>query len=319
MKELLRRFEAKAPEIVFEWNDSETPARGWVVINSLRGGAAGGGTRMRPGLDRHEVESLAKTMEVKFTVSGPPIGGAKSGIDFDPADPRKDEVLQRWYRAVAPLLKQYYGTGGDLNVDEVNEVIPMTERYGLWHPQEGVVKGHYQPEESGLIQKVGQLRLGVSKIAEDPRFTPDPLRKYSVADLITGWGVSESVRHYYRLFDGDLAGKRVIVQGWGNVGAAAAYYLAAAGARIVGIVDRVGGLIRPEGLGFDEVRHLYLNKRGNTLSAPGMLPFDEVQERVWDTGAEVFLPCAASRLVTRKHLDRLIANGLEVIGSGANV
>jgi glutamate dehydrogenase (NAD(P)+) len=319
MKELLRRFEAKAPEIVFEWNDSETPARGWVVINSLRGGAAGGGTRMRPGLDRHEVESLAKTMEVKFTVSGPPIGGAKSGIDFDPADPRKDEVLQRWYRAVAPLLKQYYGTGGDLNVDEVNEVIPMTERYGLWHPQEGVVKGHYQPEESGLIQKVGQLRLGVSKIAEDPRFTPDPLRKYSVADLITGWGVSESVRHYYRLFDGDLEGKRVIVQGWGNVGAAAAYYLAAAGARIVGIVDRVGGLIRPEGLGFDEVRHLYLNKRGNTLSAPGMLPFDEVQERVWDTGAEVFLPCAASRLVTRKHLDRLIANGLEVIGSGANV
>ncbi|MGD8709111.1 MAG: Glu/Leu/Phe/Val dehydrogenase dimerization domain-containing protein, partial [Ectothiorhodospiraceae bacterium] len=258
MKELLRRFEAKAPEIVFEWNDSETPARGWVVINSLRGGAAGGGTRMRPGLDRHEVESLAKTMEVKFTVSGPPIGGAKSGIDFDPADPRKDEVLQRWYRAVAPLLKQYYGTGGDLNVDEVNEVIPMTERYGLWHPQEGVVKGHYQPEESGLIQKVGQLRLGVSKIAEDPRFTPDPLRKYSVADLITGWGVSESVRHYYRLFDGDLAGKRVIVQGWGNVGAAAAYYLAAAGAQIVGIVDRVGGLIRPEGLGFDEVRHLYL-------------------------------------------------------------
>ena len=37
----------------------------------------------RPGLDRREVESLAKTMEVKFTVSGPAIGGAKSGIDFD--------------------------------------------------------------------------------------------------------------------------------------------------------------------------------------------------------------------------------------------
>ena len=62
MKNLLTRFEEKAPEIVFEWHDTETTARGWVVINSLRGGAAGGGTRMRRGLDRREVESLAKTM-----------------------------------------------------------------------------------------------------------------------------------------------------------------------------------------------------------------------------------------------------------------
>lgn len=39
---------------MFEWHDSETEAKGWVVINSLRGGTAGGGTRMRKGLDRHE-------------------------------------------------------------------------------------------------------------------------------------------------------------------------------------------------------------------------------------------------------------------------
>src|SRR6188768_1385739 len=88
MKELLKKFEDKKPEIVFEWKDPETEAEGWVVINSLRGGAAGGGTRMRAGLDKREVESLAKTMEVKFTVSGPPIGSAKSGINFDPNDPR---------------------------------------------------------------------------------------------------------------------------------------------------------------------------------------------------------------------------------------
>ena len=71
MKELLTQFESKAPEIVFEWHDPETEAVGWVVINSLRGGAAGGGTRMRLGLDKKEVESLAKTMEIKFTVSEP--------------------------------------------------------------------------------------------------------------------------------------------------------------------------------------------------------------------------------------------------------
>lgn len=319
MRELLNRFESKAPEIVFEWHDNQTEARGWVVINSLRGGAAGGGTRMRKGLDRREVESLAKTMEVKFTVSGPQIGGAKSGIDFDPADPRKDGVLRRWYQAVIPLLKAYYGTGGDLNVDEIHEVIPITEGLGLWHPQEGVVNGHFQPTDSQRIQQVGQLRVGVSKVVEDAAYTPAPERKYVVADLITGWGVAESVVHYYRLYGGDLAGKRVIVQGWGNVGAAAAYYLAQAGAKIVGVIDRDGGLLAPEGLGVDAVRALFLAKRGNQLCADGLLPFADINERIWRVGADVFLPCAASRLVTREQLDALVASGLEVIASGANV
>ena len=68
MKSLLEKYESKAPEIVFEWQDSLTDAIGWVVINSLRGGASGGGTRMRKGLTKYEVLSLAKTMEVKFTI-----------------------------------------------------------------------------------------------------------------------------------------------------------------------------------------------------------------------------------------------------------
>ena len=321
MKELLNRFESKAPEIVFEWHDAETPAKGWVVINSLRGGAAGGGTRMRPGLDRREVESLAKTMEVKFTVSGPAIGGAKSGIDFDPADPRKDGVLRRWYQAVMPLLKTYYGTGGDLNVDEVHEVIPITESYGLWHPQEGVVNGHFLPSESERIQKVGQLRMGVKKVVEDARYTPEysAQRKYVVADLITGWGVAESVLHYYRLYGGKIAGKRVVVQGWGNVGSTAAYYLAQAGARVVGIIDREGGLLDPEGFSFEQIRTLFFDKKGNQLVAADILPFDEVNRRIWSMEADVFLPCAGSRLVTQPQVEQLIQGGLEVVSSGANV
>jgi glutamate dehydrogenase (NAD(P)+) len=319
MKELLNRFENKAPEIVFEWHDAETPAKGWVVINSLRGGAAGGGTRMRPGLDRREVESLAKTMEVKFSVSGPAIGGAKSGIDFDPADPRKNDVLRRWYKAVTPLLKTYYGTGGDLNVDEVHEVIPITESYGLWHPQEGVVNGHFEPSDSERIQKVGQLRMGVAKVVEDPRYTPDSARKYLVADLITGWGLAESVLHYYRLYGGEVAGKRVIVQGWGNVGSAAAYYLAQAGARVVGIIDREGGLLNPDGFSFEQIRTLFLQKKGNQLAAKDMLPFDVIHRAVWCAGAEIFLPCAGSRLVTQEQIEQLVKGGLEVVASGANV
>jgi glutamate dehydrogenase (NAD(P)+) len=317
MHEALRRFEERAPEIVFEWNDAPTGARGWVVVNSLRGGAAGGGTRMRKGLDRREVESLAKTMEVKFSVCGPPIGGAKSGIDFDPADPRKNEVLDRWYKAVMPLLKNYYGTGGDLNVDELHDVIPITERYGLQHPQEGVVNGHFKADEAGKLKAIEQLRYGVSKIVDDTAYVP-VAGKYAVADMITGWGVAESVRHYYNIYGGQLRGKRVIVQGWGNVASAAAYYLSREGAAIVGIIDRVGGIVG-EGLSPEDVTRLFQQKEGNQLRSDRMRPFAEVNESIWDVGAEIFLPCAASRLVTQRQLEHMIAGGLEVISSGANV
>ena len=157
MLTLLQQFEDKKPEIIYEWNDPQSEACGWIVINSLRGGAAGGGTRMRKGLDRREVESLAKTMEIKFTVAGPPIGGAKSGINFDPRDPRKEEVLKRWFKAAMPLLKNYYGTGGDLFVDEIHEVIPITAELGLLHPQEGVVNGHFKSEGTERSERIQKL------------------------------------------------------------------------------------------------------------------------------------------------------------------
>lgn len=319
MKDLLEKFESKRPEVVFEWKDKETEAEGWVVINSLRGGASGGGTRMRKGLDKREVESLAKTMEVKFTVSGPPIGGAKSGINFDPEDPRKKGVLERWYAAVMPLLKYYYGTGGDLNVDEIHEVIPITEDAGIWHPQEGVFTGHFKPTEPQKVNRIGQLRQGVVKVIEDERFVPSLSRKYRVADFCTGYGVAESVKHYYDLWGGSLEGKRVVVQGWGNVGAAAGFYLSRAGAKMVGIVTHEGGLINQKGFTPAEIDALVLNRRSNKLVSPDLIPFYIVDEKIWDLDFEIFIPAAASRLITRPQVERMLNTKLEVIACGANV
>ena len=319
MKDLLRLYETRKPEIIFEWKDTETEAEGWIVINSLRGNAAGGGTRMRKGLDRKEVESLAKTMEIKFTVSGPEIGGAKSGINFDPSDSRKKGVLERWYKAVMPILKNYYGTGGDLNVDEIHEVIPITEKFGLWHPQEGVVNGHFSSNEGEKIKRIGLLRAGVSKVLEDSNYSPAITRKYVVADMITGFGVSESVRHFYNIYNSSIQGKRVIIQGWGNVASAAAYYLAKEGAIIVGIIDLSGGLIKPEGFSFEEITQLFLDKKGNTLAAENLLTFEETNAKIWDVPAEVFIPAAASRIVSKEQVVRMKNAGMEVIASGANV
>jgi glutamate dehydrogenase/leucine dehydrogenase len=319
MRDLLQAYENKKPEIVFSWQDSETEAEGWVVINSLRGGAAGGGTRMHPNVDQREVDSLANTMEVKFTVSGPQIGGAKSGIRFDPQDSRKRGVLERWYAAVTPLLKTYYGTGGDMNVDEIHEVIPITEENGVWHPQEGVFTGHFKPNEAQKVRRIGNLRQGVSQIIEDTGISPDVSRKYRVADLITGYGVSESVRHFYSIYGGSLEGKRVVIQGWGNVGAAAALYLTQSGAKVVGIIDRAGGVISVDGLGVSEVKNLFFEKKGNSLVSDDMMSFEDVNAKIWDVKADVFLPCAGSRLVNQDQVDRLIAAGVSVISSGANV
>ncbi|HEX5003202.1 MAG TPA: Glu/Leu/Phe/Val dehydrogenase dimerization domain-containing protein [Bacteroidia bacterium] len=319
MLDQLKKFEEKRPEIVFEWKDAETDAEGWIVINSLRGGAAGGGTRMRKGLDKYEVTSLAKTMEIKFTVAGPQIGGAKSGINFDPSDPRKRGVLERWFKAVVPILKFYYGTGGDLNVDEVHDVIEITRRYGLYHPQEGVVNGHLGLDEKTKKERIHRLQEGVVLPVTDPALAPAGSRNFSVSDMITGYGVAESVRHHYLLQKEELAGKKVVIQGWGNVGAAAGYYLAFHGALISGIIDREGGLINHKGYDIAAVTQLFLNRDGNKLRADNMIPFEEINKSIWSSGADIFIPAAASRLVTRDHLDEMVENGLKVIACGANV
>jgi len=259
-------------------------------------------------------------MEIKFTVSGPAIGGAKSGINFDPSDPRKEGVMQRWFKAVAPLLKNYYGTGGDLNIDEIKDVIPITEDLGIWHPQEGIVNGHFQAKENQKIHLIGQLRTGVSKKVEDVNYTPDLNEKFVVADLITGYGVAESVKHYYQIYkQQNLNHKKVIVQGFGNVAGTAAYYLASMGASIIGIIDREGGLINENGLSFEEMKTLLLTRKNNQLTAPNLLSFEEANNRIWNLSADIFIPAAASKLVTQQQIESLMEKGLEVVSSGANV
>lgn len=305
------------PEITLDWRDAETGARGWLIINSLRGGAAGGGTRMRPGVNPAEVTYLAKTMELKFALAGPPIGGAKAGIDFDPRDPRKAQVLRRWYRAIAPYLRDCYGTGGDLNVDEVAEVIPHTAALGLRHPQEGVVRGHFKPDAARFAEVLYMLDVGVKAPLTNGHGVPGlPL---TIADASTGWGVASSVIHLHERIGDGIDGARVLLEGFGNVGAACALYLARGGARVVGITDAEKALIAPEGLTVHEVEDL-IRRRVDKL-----LPGDDPRIRrgadaqtFWTTPAEIFVCAALSGSVTERTLDALASAGVRTIACGAN-
>ena len=137
--------------------------------------------------------------------------------------------------------------------------------------------------------------------------------------MLTGYGVAEAVKHYYAIYGGTIEGKKAVVQGFGNVGSAAAFYLTQLGAKVVGIIDREGGLINEKGFSIDEMSHLFLAKEGNKLVANNMIPFDEINESIWSLSAEIFVPAAASRLVSRDQVTQMISSGLEVISPGANV
>jgi glutamate dehydrogenase/leucine dehydrogenase len=305
------------PELNLAWYDRATGARAWLVINSLRGGAAGGGTRMRLGLDPREVIYLAKAMELKFSISGPAIGGAKTGIDFNPADPRRTDVLQRWYTAIRPVLRDRYGTGGDLNVDEVLDVIPAFEKLGLLHPQEGVVRGHLRSSEAAFGAAIARLQQGAAAPLAGDDVVPGS--ESTVADVITGYGVAAAVRRLYARRGESLDGVRVLLEGFGNVGAAAGLYLARFGARIVAIQDARHTFIDEAGTDASGVEDL-MRRRMNKL-----LPTDDPRvssaldrSAFWRMPADVFVSAAISESILPETLDWLEAAGVGVIACGSN-
>jgi glutamate dehydrogenase/leucine dehydrogenase len=321
--ERYRRFFLQEPEKIVSWRDTETDAEGWLVINSLTGNAAGGGTRMRMGAAFEEAVFLAKTMEVKFRVSGPHIGGGKSVIRFDPSDPRKPEVLRRWFMHIGELLKTCYGTGGDQNVNE-DEVCQLTaEAIALSHPQEGVLRGHFAPGEESLRRILRQLDAGVVLPTAISGPSGQSGQSLTLAEMITGYGVAESVLAWYEHHGEPIAGQRILVEGFGDVGGAAAYYLHEAGARVVGAICQVSSQPR--------VFRWWTNSAG--LDIPDLLARREGPQRAllpsggqegedasafWQTEADVFIPAATSYTIDPARLDQLAAAGVRVISCGAN-
>lgn len=309
-------FLVRPPELTVAWEDGATGARAWLVINSLRGNAAGGGTRMRIGASPREAGYLAKSMELKFALAGPAIGGAKNAIDFDPSDPRKREVLERWYAAIGPYLRERYGTGGDLNVDEIHEVIPLVKGLGLSHPQEGVVRGHMRPDADTFRRIMAALDAGVRAPVEDSRGVAG--KDLRVADVITGYGVAASVLGWFRRTGRDPDGARVLLEGFGNVGAAAGLYLARAGARLVGVSDAEKALVDPAGLDAAAVERLIMEGPDRLLPDDDRCRRGGARDALFDTPADVFVCAAASGTITDGTLDRLAAAGVSVIACGAN-
>ena len=270
---------------------------------------------MRDGVDREEVVYLAKAMELKFAFSGPAIGGGKSGIDFDPLDPRRLNVLERWFRAMRPWLAQRYGTGGDVGVDEQRDLDPLFRKIGLLHPQIGILAGHFQADPAQAHAALQSLRVGLAMPLTGTVYGVGslPLR---VSDMITGWAVARASARLVGV--DDLRGMRVTIEGFGNVGGSAALYLARAGARIVAITDVDHILVQQSGLDGPDVEALLARRRRGCLPEHASRLPAERRPLVYQTNTDLVVPAAISGSLTGPRIDALHRAGARWIVCGAN-
>jgi glutamate dehydrogenase/leucine dehydrogenase len=285
---------------------------------------------MRAGGTREEAVFLAKTMEVKFRICGPDIGGGKSVIDFDPrAHPeQKLGVLERWYRHVGPYLRTCYGTGGDVGVDEL-EAARITERIvGIAHVQEGIARGHYgaHPDGEAVEAKVERLKPGTEARVVLPDLRGPRDGAWVAADVATGLGVVRAIERFAMRRGIELKGLRAAVEGFGAVGAFAAYYLAKLGVRLVsassaGPAGKVRVLTSESGLELPEVCRLIERRDGTTL--PGAAPGCEVHDvsagdPLFSVDAEIFVPAGPSHTISEHRVGLMREAGVTIVSCGAN-
>jgi glutamate dehydrogenase/leucine dehydrogenase len=331
-------FYEREPSLVVHWHDDKTTAKGWLCIDSLTGGAAGGGTRMHARGTREEAVFLAKTMGVKFRACGPAIGGAKSVIQFDPTDAKaKQGVLERWFAHIGPYLKNCYGTGGDVNVGEVEATRIAEKIVGVGHVQEGIARGHNWKDDEKPKQKIARLRKGTEekvKLSDLP--VPKEQDHWTVADVVTGLGVATSIIAYEELRGRDVQGQRIVIEGMGAVGAFAAYYLAQRGAVLVACSSRLAGANSEKpyriarcgaSTGGLDVNSLIAARDGTNLS--DKLPPLSVQrggetiasstgDELFEVAADIFVAAAASHTLDARRVKQLRGMGVRLMSCGAN-
>jgi glutamate dehydrogenase (NAD(P)+) len=223
------------PYLISEWHDRANGARGWFVIDRLVGDMCSGGIRMRPGVTVDEVTDLARTMSHKMAVLDIPYGGAKSGIDYDPSSPQAPAVLRGFIEAIRPFIAERYATGADLGTHE-DDIIAACQLVGLTHPLQAGFKA-----DGGA---------GLARVKQALALTSEGI---PITELMAGFGVAECTMEAADVIGLPLKGATIALQGFGNVGGAAARYLDRAGVRLTAVADVEGAILDPNGL---DVPHL---------------------------------------------------------------
>lgn len=223
----------RPPEHEVAWTDPVTGARGWLVVHTLVGGLATGGTRMRAGCTRDEVADLARCMATKTAAFGLPVGGAKAGLDLDPRSPGALGVLERFFADLRPWLERSWVTAEDLGVAQ-SDLDAVFTRLGLDQSFHAAMLR--SPNPAATLERV---RRGLA--ARDGDGLP-------LGDVIGGYGVAQASLAAATALGSDPARATVAIQGVGTMGGGAAWYLYEAGVRVTAIADAAGTLFHPRGL-----------------------------------------------------------------------
>lgn len=271
---------------VFEatWTDPQTGARGYLVLDRLVRGVSSGGLRMRKGCSLDEVRGLARGMTLKEAIHHEdgaryvPLGGAKGGIDFDPAHPDSDAVLYRYLEAMKPLIEQRWTMGEDLGVRQ-ETIDKCLARLGL----NSSVDAAYGLLDDGE-QAQARMRIAFGTDVDGVKLD----------ELVGGYGVAEAALAAMELHGLAPEGSEAFVQGFGSMGGATARYLNRAGVRVVGVADVQGVVANPAGL--DVERLLLTRTPSGTVDRSQLRPEDtELPGDRWlSVAADVLVPAATS-------------------------
>lgn len=283
--------EPRAQYLRLTWTDPLTGRHGFVVIDRLVRGLAGGGTRVRAGCTLEEVSRLAAAMSLKNGVLGIPAGGAKCGLDCDPQDPETVPLLTRFVRAMHPIWDTYVATGEDLGVRQTTLNAIFTE-LGLGSSMRAAMRAR-----EDFAAALEEMRTALSIVHEG---TP-------LVDLVGGYGVAAATRAAMERTGHDVRGARVVIQGFGSMGGSAAHYLAAMGACVIGIADSKGLVVNKDGL---EVERLLKTRDEFGVIDRAVLAADdrELPRDEWlALECDVLVPAAVADAINPANCERILA------------
>ena len=243
---------------------------GYRVQHDASRGPFKGGLRYHPDVDLDEVRSLASLMTWKTAVVGVPFGGAKGGIQVDPAQLSQRE-MERLTRSFVRQIHDLVGPERDIPAPGVNTNAQVMawffDEYSRLH---GFAPGVVTGKPLGLHGSAGRASA-------------------------TGRGCVFAIREALRESGGDLKGQRFVIQGFGNVGSWGARLLHARGAKILAVSDVNGGIFARDGLDIPAVLE-HVDSNGTVVGFEGGESISNTDLLV--TECDVLMPAALGGVIT---------------------
>jgi glutamate dehydrogenase (NAD(P)+) len=269
-------------------DDSIQMFTGHRVQHSLARGPAKGGIRYHPDVTLDEVRALAMWMTWKCAVVGIPYGGAKGGVVCNPKVMSARE-LERLTRRFTSEIAVLIGPESDIPAPDVNTT-PQTMAWIM--DTYSMTKGYSVP----AVVTGKPIEIGGSLGRREA----------------TGRGVMFTTREALQHLGMPIEGTRVVVQGFGNVGAIGAQLLQEMGCTVVAASDSRGGVYNPKGFDVeDAMRHKA--ETGTVVGYPGT---DTItNEELLELDCDVLVPAALENEITEENADRVKAR---IISEGAN-